>query len=119
MTEEGGRLEEVLRARRESLERLRARGVEPFALHFQPTFAKAHHNLAATLADEGRLAEAIEHYTAALQLRPHYVLAHYHLGLALARQGRLAEAQQQCAEVLRLDPTHAGARSLLRLTMSQ
>src|SRR2546426_11398514 len=37
MTEEGGRLEEVLRARRESLERLRARGVEPFALHFQPT----------------------------------------------------------------------------------
>ena len=55
----------------------------------------------------------------ALQLRPHYVLAHYHLGLALARQGRLAEAQQQCAEVLRLDPTHAGARSLLRLTMSQ
>ena len=89
------------------------------ALHFQPTFAKAHHNLAATLADEGRLAEAIEHYTAALQLRPHYVMAHYHLGLALARQGRLAEAQQQCAEVLRLDPTHAGARRLLRLTMSQ
>src|SRR2546428_8399168 len=41
MTEEGGRLEEVVRAGRESLERLRARGVEPFALHFQPTASLA------------------------------------------------------------------------------
>ena len=31
-----GRLSEVLRARRETLERLRARGVEPFALSFEP-----------------------------------------------------------------------------------
>ena len=33
----GGREREVLKARRESLERLRARGVEPFALTFDPT----------------------------------------------------------------------------------
>jgi lysyl-tRNA synthetase class 2 len=32
-----GRLEEALRARREALESLRARGVEPFALGFEPT----------------------------------------------------------------------------------
>jgi lysyl-tRNA synthetase class 2 len=37
MTEEGSRLDEVLQARRESLERLRRRGVEPFALRFEPT----------------------------------------------------------------------------------
>ena len=36
MTEEGSREREVLRARRESLERLRAGGVEPFALSFDP-----------------------------------------------------------------------------------
>jgi len=35
--EEGtGRLQEALAARREKLERLRARGVEPFALGFDP-----------------------------------------------------------------------------------
>jgi len=32
-----GRLQEVLRARRESLERLRSQGIEPFALGFAPT----------------------------------------------------------------------------------
>jgi len=37
MTEEGSRLDEVLHARRESLERLRSRGVEPFALRFEPS----------------------------------------------------------------------------------
>jgi len=36
VTEEGSREREVLRARRESLERLRAGGVEPFALSFDP-----------------------------------------------------------------------------------
>lgn len=36
MTEEGSREREVLRARRESLERLRARGIQPFALSFDP-----------------------------------------------------------------------------------
>lgn len=34
--EPGGRLDEVLRARRQKLERLRERGVEPFALSFEP-----------------------------------------------------------------------------------
>src|SRR5438876_8642538 len=32
----GGRLAEVLAARRDKLERLRARGIEPFALRFDP-----------------------------------------------------------------------------------
>ncbi len=36
MPEERGREREILRARRERLERLRARGVEPFARHFKP-----------------------------------------------------------------------------------
>lgn len=37
MTEEGFREREVLKARRESLERLRAKGIEPFALTFDVT----------------------------------------------------------------------------------
>jgi tetratricopeptide (TPR) repeat protein len=69
--------------------------------------------MGATLADQGRIAEAISHYTAALQLRPRYVMAHYNLGVLLARQGQLAEARQHFAEVLRLDPNHAGARRFL------
>src|SRR6476619_1105000 len=34
--DEGGRLSEVLKSRRDKLDRLRARGVEPFALGFDP-----------------------------------------------------------------------------------
>ena len=62
--EEGsGREAEVLRARRESLERLRARGVEPFAISFEPThlaaeLQDAHRELAAGDATDERVTVA-------------------------------------------------------------
>ena len=49
-------------------------------LRLQPNSAEAHNGLGAALADQGHVAEAISHYTAALQLEPAYPQAHYNLG---------------------------------------
>ena len=68
-------------------------------------------NLGATLADQGRMAEAIRHYTVALQLHPRYVEPHFNLGNALRRQGQMAEAMQQYQAALRLKPTFAEAQN--------
>ena len=83
------------------------------ALRLKPNFAEAYNNLGAALTDQGRVDEAISHYTAALRLQPRYVKARYNLGMTLARQGRFAEAREHFAEVLRLDPNHAAARRFL------
>jgi tetratricopeptide (TPR) repeat protein len=44
------------------------------------------------LAQQGKLTEAIEHYTTALRIKPDYAEAHTSWGLALIHQGKLAEA---------------------------
>jgi tetratricopeptide (TPR) repeat protein len=83
------------------------------ALRLQPNFAEAYNNLGATLANRGRVTEAISHYTAALRLQPNYIKARLNLGVLFARQGQFVEAREQFAEVLRLDPTHTAARQFL------
>src|SRR5438552_1214159 len=44
------------------------------------------------VAQQGKLAEAIEHFQEALRIKPDDALAHTNLGLALTLQGKLAEA---------------------------
>jgi Flp pilus assembly protein TadD len=63
------------------------------------------------LADQGKVAEAIEHYRQALQLRPDYPEAHYNWGLALARQSELAEAIEHYRQALQLRPDYAEAHN--------
>jgi protein O-mannosyl-transferase len=69
----------------------------------------AHNNLGLALADQGKVAEAIQHYEFALQIKPDNAKAHYNLGSALARQGKLTEAIQHYEEALRLKPDYADA----------
>ncbi len=52
----------------------------------------AHHNLGVALAGEGRLAEAIGQYRAALQIEPHAANVETDYGNALAKSGRFDEA---------------------------
>jgi protein O-mannosyl-transferase len=52
----------------------------------------AHHNLGVALADEGRFAEAIEQYQAALQIEPYAANVETDYGNALARSGHIPEA---------------------------
>src|SRR3989454_58177 len=59
------------------------------------------------LAQEGKLTEAIEHYTTALRIKPDYADAHINLGIALAQQGKLAEASEHYRQALRFKPGYA------------
>ncbi len=61
-------------------------------------------NLALALAAQGKMDQAIAHYTEALRLRPDLAVIHHNLGMALAAQGKMDQAMAQYAEALRLQP---------------
>jgi tetratricopeptide (TPR) repeat protein len=71
--------------------------------------ALAHTNLGIALADDGRLPEAIFHYSEALEIKPQYVGARLNLGSTFSRQGRLNDAIAQYREVVRIKPDYADA----------
>ena len=72
--------------------------------------AVAHNNLGAALAEQGRLHEAIAHYTEALRIKPDSAETHNNLGVLLANLGKLDEAIVRYKEALRLNPGFALAR---------
>ena len=79
--------------------------LESHAIEVDPGNYFAQGNLAAALAGQGRLAEAVPHYREALRIRPFYHLdAAYQLGLALMQLGRDAEAVEQFTRLLAVDP---------------
>jgi protein O-mannosyl-transferase len=81
------------------------------ALAVDPQSSSAEHNLGWALADQGKLAEAIDHYRHALQIKPNYAQVNYRWGIALARQGKLAEAIEHYQQALRLKPDYADAHN--------
>jgi hypothetical protein len=64
----------------------------------------AHMSLGAILGNQGRLDEAVRHFSAAVRLQAGSVEAQSNLGLALAKQGKLREAIGPFAEAVRLAP---------------
>jgi Tfp pilus assembly protein PilF len=87
------------------------------ALQVNPRSALAHNNLGLTLAQQGRIAEAIVHYQEALQLRPDYAYTHNNLGLALFQQGKLAAAIAAYRQAIQLRPDYANAYNNLGLAL--
>ena len=83
---------------------------------WQDTVAKrpgnpvAHNNLAACLAQEKRMHEAIQQLHEALRLKPEYAEAHYNLGNVLALSGSMDEAIEQFREAVRLKPDYVRAQ---------
>src|SRR5256712_213731 len=71
------------------------------------------------LAQEGKLTEAIEHYTTALRIKPDYADAHINLGIALAQQGKLAEASEHYQQALHSKPDYADAHTNWGLALTQ
>ena len=71
-----------------------------------PTSARAHHNLAAIYAQQGRLDEAIAQFSEAIRLQPDYASAYRNMGLAQANRGDSA-AIESLQEYLRLAPNAA------------
>ncbi len=74
---------------------------------------RAEGNLGHALASEGRLDEAISHYTAAVRIHPGYAEAHNNLGLALATQGKIDEAIPHYTEAIRSMPDYFDAHGNL------
>ena len=70
---------------------------------------EAHLSLGTSLGNQGRVDEALRHFTDAVRLRPQSDAAHYGLGLALARSRRLDEAAREFAEAVRLNPANQAA----------
>jgi len=58
------------------------------AVQLQANFAEAHNSLGVTLARQGRLAEAIVHFSKALQIKPDYPQAQKNMEIALYQAGK-------------------------------
>jgi tetratricopeptide (TPR) repeat protein len=71
--------------------------------------AVAEHNLAFSLAAEGRLEEAVPYYRESLRLEPGNARGYYNLGLALAGLQKPEEAASCFAEAARQSPGYAEA----------
>ena len=83
------------------------------ALELNPKNATAHSTLGVALARQGKLDEAIRHFTEAVRLNPGDTDAHYSLGQAMARKGKFDEAIRHFLAVVRLKPDNAKAHGYL------
>ena len=82
-------------------------------LTMDPQSPIAENSLGVVRADQGKPAEASEHFRQALRLKPDYADAHYNLGNALADQGKPAEASEHYRQALRIKPDYADAHNNL------
>ncbi len=84
-----------------------------------PTAWMAHNNLGNLLREDGRLAEAIGHFQAALRVRPDLAKAHYNLANCLRDLKRPEEALPHYRRAIALDPKHVEAHNNLGRTLRE
>ena len=78
-----------------------------------PDAAEVQNNFGALLASQGRAAEALPHFAAAVQRLPKWESARLNYAVAQAQTNQPAEAFRQYEEVLRINPSNALARRAL------
>ncbi len=76
-----------------------------------------HNNLGLTLANQGKVQEAISHYNEALRINPYFARAQCNLGVVLARQGKIEEAMMHYTKALQIDPNYAKAHCNLGVAL--
>src|SRR2546426_1894754 len=81
------------------------------ALAIYPKTSMAQFGLGRVRADQGKPAEAIEHYRQALNIKPDYGAAHYNWGVVLGQQGKPAEAIEHYRLALQMRPNSAEAHN--------
>jgi Flp pilus assembly protein TadD len=74
-----------------------------------PNVAFAHTNLGSILLKEGRLDDAVEHFSKALDLDPGNAQAENNLGMTLVRLGRAPEAETHYRRAVELNPRYVKA----------
>jgi tetratricopeptide (TPR) repeat protein len=72
-----------------------------------------HHDLATILAWQGRLEEAVSHFSEALRLNPDFADAHTNFANVLSQQGKVEDAKHHYYEALRSNPEHPVAHQNL------
>jgi tetratricopeptide (TPR) repeat protein len=77
----------------------------------------ARNNLGVTLADKGRLDEAIENYHKAIQIDPNSADTLNNLGFALAAKGRFDEAIENYYKAIQIKPNYTDALNNLGLAL--
>src|SRR5437870_1899127 len=89
------------------------------ALAIDPKTSMAQCGLGRVRADQGKPAEAIEHYRQALNIKPDYGAAHYNWGVVLGQQGKPAEAIEHYRLALQMRPNSAEAHNNWGLALGQ
>ena len=79
----------------------------------------AHTNLGIALENQGKIEEAIGHYTEALRINPNHQLAHNNFGNALAHLGQMGNAIHHYSEALRIQPDYPSARYNIAVALSR
>jgi tetratricopeptide (TPR) repeat protein len=94
----------------------RSRALWERTLNVTTENALAHFNLGAAVENEGKIDEAIHHYSEALRIEREYADAHYNLANALMKTGKTEkaeEARSHLDEALRIKPNFAEAHNAL------
>ncbi len=84
-----------------------------YLVRVNPRDAVAQTKLGRALMALGRIPEAFEHLTTAVQIDPDNDKAHYELGFMYMRQGRTAEAKMEFLAVVRVNPADYEAQGSL------
>lgn len=71
----------------------------------------AHNNLGGFLVEQGRLDEALVHFSKAVEIRPSDARAQYNLGAALREKGRFDEAIAHLRTAVAIQPDYVPARN--------
>lgn len=80
-----------------------------FEVTFNMDNWNTHNNLGVVLRNQGRVDEALAHFSVAVRMKPDFAEAHHNLGATLAMLGRMDEAIASLSEALRLKPDFAEA----------
>ena len=89
------------------------------AVALRPRDAQLWNKLGATLANDGRTADAVAAYRRALALQPGYVRAHSNMGIAFLAANQPAESARCFLRALALDPAAEHLWDSLRLAFHQ
>lgn len=87
------------------------------AVEIDPTYGKAHINLAFKYAERGEVEEAVRELRIALRIHPDYADLHYNLGLWHLDGNQLAEAEKEFSKALELNTDYLVARNSLAYTL--